>query len=166
MKSCDQARRFHLPSIWVSACFYHHYRHARDDDRFVSVPVCVWHRTDSRFCGDAGDRTAGEPVLGRLRFAHDLHLAVVPQGENGVAEYLEINHVSDLEDINIDWMGRRRCVYRHFRVDHARGFGIRDFSAGHRPAGFQPRRRFKGGTVVTARFKQKPGTNDSRSAGQ
>ena len=62
-----------------------------------------------------------------------------------------------LKDINIDWLGSRRVVYRYFRVDHARWFGIGDLQAGDRRQAFNLGVDFKGGTVVTARFKQKPG---------
>ena len=60
-------------------------------------PVRVWHWADSGVCSDAGDRTAGEHLLGRLRVAHDLYVAAVPEGTSGVAEYLESHHVSNSE---------------------------------------------------------------------
>ena len=59
-----------------------HHRYARDDDRFVAVPVCVWHRTTARFCGHAGSRSGDKSVLGGLRFAHDFHVAAESQAKH------------------------------------------------------------------------------------
>ncbi len=39
-----------------------------------------------------------------------------------------------LQDVNVDWLGNRRCVYRHFRVADAGGSGIGDLSTGDRSA--------------------------------
>ena len=69
-----------------------------------------------------------------------------------------------LKDINIDWLGNRRCVYRHFGVAHAGGFGLGDLRQATGRQAFNLGVDFKGGTVVTARFKQKPDDDAIRAA--
>ena len=95
-------------------------------------------------------------------------MGVEPKAQNGVVEYLRlVNMIQFFKDVKIDWLANRRLFIAISVLLMLAGLSSAVFRQWKHPNGseaFNLGVDFKGGTVVTARFRQRPSAETVRDS--